>query len=103
MDPATIVAQLKNHVDAEGRLVRYPSRRKMQMLALCYLAARFEAGRIYSEAEVNGLLALAHTFNDPATLRRDLYNHRFLERERDGSRYWLATVQPTPAELGIEP
>ena len=72
------------------------------MWALLYLASRFEADRSYSEAEVNELLEALHTFHDPATLRRDLYEHGFFERERDGSRYWLAARLPTPADLELD-
>jgi hypothetical protein len=101
MDAAIAAAQLHHHLDGEGRLVRFPSRRQPRLWALLYLASRFEAGRSYSEAEVNDLLDAAHTFHDPATLRRELYDRGFLERERDGSRYWLAAEPPTPATLGL--
>ena len=58
-------------------------------MAAAYLAARFEAGRIYNERQVNELLLEWHTFRDWALLRRRLFDWRHLDRERDGSRYWL--------------
>lgn len=40
-----------------------------------------------------------HTFDDPATLRRELYDYKFLDREKDGSVYWLEYEQPTLENL----
>jgi len=42
-----------------------------------------------------------HTFADPATLRRELYDYGFLDRSRDGKVYRLAEKQPTTEELGL--
>ena len=82
------MAELKNFLDADGRLVRFPAKRKMKLEALAYLAEKFETGRKYTEKEVNELLLSWHTFRDPATLRRELYNSRFLGRDADGALYW---------------
>ena len=90
---------LKNFLDSDGRLVSYPSKRKMKLCALIYLAEKFKKGLVYSEKEVNVLLNEWHTFNDPATLRRELYNHRFLNRDSYGKEYRLEDVQPTLEEL----
>lgn len=92
---------LKYFLDAEGRLTAFPAKRKMKVYALIYLAEVFEANQIYTEQEVNDLLRTRHTFNDPATLRRELYDYRFLDRSRDGKAYRLAEKQPTAANLGI--
>ena len=90
---------LKNFLDSENRLTVFPAKRKMKLLALCYLAGKFEKDRKYTEKEVNELLGKWHTFGDPATLRRELYNHRFLDREPSGKSYWLEPVQPTMEDL----
>ena len=60
------------------------------------LAQKFEPGKIYTEKQVNVLLNQWHTFEDPATLRRELYQHRFLGRQPSGAAYWL---EPTLEEL----
>lgn len=86
--------QLKNFLDEEGRLAAFPAKRKMKTIALAYLAEKFEPGVRYGEREANQLLELWHVFHDPATLRRELYNSRLLEREKDGSAYWLAEDWP---------
>lgn len=90
---------LKNFLDINGRLISFPSKRKMKLCALVYLSEKFEMGKTYSEKEVNTLLNNWHTFNDPATLRRELYNHRFLNRDSYGKEYTLEEVQPTLEEL----
>lgn len=90
---------LKNFLDNEGKLISYPSKRKMKLYALIYLSDKFEKDKTYSEKEVNALLNNWHTFNDPATLRRELYNHRFLNRDSYGKEYTLEKVQPTLEEL----
>lgn len=85
---------LKNFLDDEKRLKAFPAKRKMKVYALFYLAGKFEEGKRYSEPEVSDLLDQWHTFHDPATLRRELYNGRFLNREPNGSVYWLEEEQP---------
>jgi len=92
---------LRNFLDANGKLTAFPAKRKMKVYCLFYLAGKFEAGREYTEREVNELLLCCHTFADPATLRRELYDYGFLDRSRDGKVYRLARKQPTPEELGL--
>jgi len=94
--------ELRAFLNAEGRLTAWPAKRKKKLAALFFLAEKFEAGRTYTEKEVNALLNAWHTYGDPATLRRELYDNGFLDRARDGSAYRLADKQPTPEELGLE-
>ena len=75
------------------------SKRKKKLHALIFLAQKFQPDRVYTEKEVNELLCQWHTFNDPATLRRELYNHRFIDRDPHGTEYRLEEVQPTIEEL----
>lgn len=92
---------LRNFLDEEGKLKAFPAKRKMKLYALFYLSEKFEAGREYTEREINELLLRWHTFADPATLRRELYDYRFLDRSMDGRQYRRADVQPSPEELGL--
>lgn len=103
MDETALRAELKNFLDAEGRLKQHPARRRFKMLSLCYLAAKFAPGRQYTEKEANDLLRRWHTFSDWCALRRDLYDHRFLDRTADGASYRLSDPQPAPESLGITP
>ena len=90
--------QIEPFLDSQGKLKAFPAKRKKKLSALVYLAGKFEQGKTYTEQEVNELLNQWHLFGDPATLRRELYNNRFLDRESNGSRYWLEDPQPDFAE-----
>lgn len=96
-----VMQTLRNFLDADGKLTAFPAKRKMKIYALFYLAEKFEAGRDYTEREINDLLLSWHTFADPATLRRELYDYRFLDRSTDGRVYRLGADLPTPEELGL--
>jgi hypothetical protein len=80
---------LRPFVRDDGRLAQWPSRQKVQRMAAALMATRFVPGRDYTEKEVNAVLMDGHTFADWALLRRVLYDWCFLDRESDGSRYWL--------------
>ena len=92
---------LRNFLDANGKLTAFPAKRKMKVCCLFYLVQKFEAEKDYTEQEINNVLLDWHTFADPATLRRELYDYHFLDRSRDGKVYRLAQMQPTPENLGI--
>jgi len=92
---------LRNFLDANGKLTAFPAKRKMKVYCLFYLVQKFEAEKDYTEQEINNVLLDWHTFADPATLRRELYDYGFLDRSRDGKVYRLAQMQPTPENLGI--
>jgi len=99
MDMALCEKELRSFLDGEGKLHSYPVKYKKQVFASFYLASKFEPGVRYTEKEVNRILNEWHTFEDWAMLRRDLYDRRFLDREPDGSCYWLEDNQPTLATL----
>lgn len=81
-------------LDKNGRLISLPAKHKKKLLALWYLAGKVEAGRAYSEPEINDLLDEWTLFRDPATLRRELYNKHLLDRTTDCRRYWKADDIP---------
>lgn len=80
--------------DAQGRLVRLPNKLSVQQLCCWTLWTHFAARRKYTEKEVNTLLNAAHTFGDPATLRRELVNMKLLGRLSDCSQYWKEPQRP---------
>lgn len=43
---------LKSFLDSEGRLTAYPSKRKMKLYALIYIAQKIDRNRIYTEKEL---------------------------------------------------
>lgn len=53
----------------------------------------------YSEKEVNALLIVWTLWGDPATLRRELYDHHLLDRTADGKLYRLEEDPPTVETL----
>lgn len=78
-----------------GRLERVPAKRKRRVGVLLEVLARFEPGRVYTEAEVNEVLLGVHP--DFAYLRRELVNYRYLERAE--GRYRVVTTAPTRTPL----
>ncbi len=97
-----VINELKNYLDKEGRLKQYPSKMKYKVIALIYLANKFEKGVSYTEKEVNEILDNKHTFNDRCLLRRELYNKKFINRLNDCSKYWLEENQPTFESFKID-
>ena len=87
--PAEAARELAHRLDAQGRLIRWPTKLGHQRLAVAYLVAKFERGRRYSEAEVNAVLDDWSLFRDAAILRRTLVEEGWLERTADGREYWV--------------
>jgi len=85
------------HFDAQGRLVRWPTKQQVQVLAMWGLWMRFDGARRYTEREVNDILNAWNTAGDHATLRRELINWKLLGRESDCSVYWKERRQPEEA------
>ena len=82
--------ELQPFLDAAICLTALPAKNKKRLLALYYLAEKIDGERDYTEMEINDLLNAWTAFHDPATLRRELYNKRLLNRTKDCSRYWKA-------------
>lgn len=81
--------KLRRYYTDEGKLTQFPSKRPMRIIALMRIAGQFEAGKRYTEKEVNEIIKNSISFNDVELVRRELYESRFLGRHRDGSAYWL--------------
>lgn len=67
-----------------GRLKSIPAQRKKERIVLEEIAKAFEAGRIYSEREVNIIIADYH--DDFCTIRRDMISEGLMERDERGYR-----------------
>jgi RimJ/RimL family protein N-acetyltransferase len=91
----------QRYLDQEGRVTQWPSKHQDKLLVLAYLASKFKLGLIYTEPQVNELLKHWHTFNDWPLLRRELYDHGFLDRHRDGTGYRLKEVATELPELTL--
>ena len=71
---------LRSFFDATtGKLKAIPAQRKKRLIVLERLAQEFEPGRSYTEREVN--ITIADFHDDFCTLRRDLVEEGFMERD----------------------
>ena len=70
---------------AYGKLKSIPAQRKKERIVLEEITKAFEPGRIYSEREVNIIIADYH--DDFCTIRRDMISERLMDRDERG--YWL--------------
>ena len=90
----THVRKALEHFDPAGRLERWPQKLSVQRLAMWVLWTRFDARRVYTEAQVNKILKGWHLYGDHATLRRELINHRLMTRKSDCSEYRKLALEP---------
>ena len=88
------LSELTPFLDEKGRLTALPAKHKKQLMAFWYLAGKIEAGRQYTEPEINELLDQWALFRDHATLRRELYNKQLLDRTADCRSYQKADDIP---------
>ena len=68
-----------------GRLKSIPVQRKKERIILEEIAKSFEVGKVYTEREVN--IIIADFYDDFCTIRRDMISEKIMARE-DG-KYWL--------------
>lgn len=70
-----------------GGLKEFPKKEKRKIIILKHIIKSFDAGRKYTEKEVNSILE--EIYSDYVTIRRYLIEYGFMDRERDGSWYWV--------------
>ncbi len=87
--------------DASGRLVRWPTKRALQVLVLWCLWLRFDAKRRYSEREVNEVLNAHHLFGDHCILRRELVELKLLTRTPGGAEYRKVAARPDAETIAL--
>ncbi|MCV2370584.1 DUF2087 domain-containing protein [Roseateles oligotrophus] len=80
--------------DAQGRLVRWPSRHQVQRYAIWGMWLHFDSRRVYTEPEVNEVLNAHHGFGDHCTLRRELVEMKLLARSDGGRAYRKLAARP---------
>ena len=68
-----------------GKLRTIPAQRKKKRIVLEEIAKSFEPGRVYTEREVNIIIADYH--DDFCTIRRDMIAESIMDREN--GKYWL--------------
>lgn len=77
-----------NYFDENGLLKQYPSKKPVREIVLGRIARKIEPGKDYTEKEINQIIRDQIAFSDIELIRRELFDYAFLNRERDGSRYW---------------
>lgn len=81
-------SKMIKYYNEENKLIQYPSKRPMRIIALARIADRLEIGKKYTEKEVNEVIKTSIAFSDIEMLRRELFQYKFIGRLRDGSEYW---------------
>ena len=91
---AAYLSEIKGYLDRQRLLTGLPTKRRKKIIALCCLAEKIPPDTTYSEREFNALLNALHTFGDPATLRRELFDHYLIDRDKEGRNYSLPPERP---------
>lgn len=99
MDNDNNLELISPFLNGRMQLTAFPAKNRKKLAALWYLAGKLEPCRRYTEAELNDLLDTWSTFHDPATLRRELYNKKLVERTDNGAEYWRCENIPPLSEF----
>ena len=78
-------SEVLSHFFKYGKLTQIPTQRKKREIVLAEIAKSFEAGRHYSENEVNEIIHRFH--DDHCTIRREMIACGIMARENEI--YWL--------------
>lgn len=95
------VEHAAKHFDAAGRLVRWPSKDSRRQLCLWVMWSRMPAGQTFTEAGINALLRAEHLFDDPALLRRAMFDTGLIWRTPDGRSYRRIEQRPPEEALAL--
>ncbi len=96
-----LIARAIGHFDEKGQLIRWPSRRSHQVLALWALWSAFPTGVSLDDAAVKTFITARHRFGDHALLRRELVDLGLLTRTIDGRDYRRIEREPPPDARGL--
>lgn len=80
-------SRLDSFLDERGRVKQWPSKRAVQTEVIRYIADKFAGDSKYTEIELNDELKMLHTFQDWATLRRELCVMGYFSRDINGYTY----------------
>lgn len=90
------VRKLLNQFDAQGNLMRWPSKTQAQHSCVWALWARLPAGQMMNEREISAALNGMHAFGDAAILRRTMVELGLVTRSTDGRIYRRVELAPPP-------
>lgn len=82
------IKKLERYYDEDGKLLQYPSKKPMRIIALIKIAEKIDGSRKYTEKEINEIIRLSIAFGDIELVRREMFQYKLIGRLRDGSEYW---------------
>ncbi|NJM83069.1 MAG: DUF2087 domain-containing protein [Tabrizicola sp.] len=95
----TKVQKLLRYFDREGRLVSWPSRTSVQLLAVWLLWSHLPRGEIMTERQISARLNDWHLFGDAAIIRRTMAQSGLVTRNVDATEYRRVERQPPPEAI----
>src|SRR4030095_8816997 len=93
--------RLLRYFDANGRLIRWPTKFSHQEPCLWALWAKVPPRKTLTEREMNDLLIENHRFEDPALLRREMKERSMVSRTLDGREYRRVERKPPNEALAL--
>lgn len=79
---------LESAFDENGHLLVFPRKEKKKIIILSKIIENFKPNKTYNENEVNRVLK--RIYEDNVAIRRYLIEYGFLDRNKDGSKYWVS-------------
>lgn len=79
--------EINNFLTKDNKIKIFPSKRKNKELVLKYLIKKFDFNKTYIEKEINEIIKNNISFDDYATIRRELYDYHLLDRDINGTNY----------------
>ncbi|MED4050738.1 DUF2087 domain-containing protein [Priestia megaterium] len=74
----------------EERLIQIPKKEKKRVVILLYISRKFQKNTYYTEKEVNEILR--DVFEDFVMIRRYLIDYKLLNRNKEGTKYWVVNT-----------
>jgi hypothetical protein len=75
-----------------GKIIRWPKKDIERRSVLIYIALKIPQKNILSEKDINELIMQNIIFEDYALIRRELIEHKYIQRTKDCREYWQ-TIQ----------
>ena len=84
---------LSRYFGADGKLLikGFPTKEKRKIIIMQKIINDFDTNRQYTEKEVNDILK--RYYDDYVSVRRSVVEYGFLDRNGDGTRYWVKLMQ----------
>lgn len=77
------IKKLEHYYDTDGKLLQYPSKKPMRIIALIKIAEKIDISRKYTEKEMNEIIRSSIAFGDIELIRREMFQYKLI-RETEG-------------------